>query len=63
MFASYQTFCVGAHLDTLYFFTWDVTKVPVNAEVGVRRDDAALKDLLADHRGEGVFCCMNVGLN
>ncbi|TNN81200.1 hypothetical protein EYF80_008534 [Liparis tanakae] len=34
-----------------------------DAEVGVRGDDATLKDLLADHRGKGVFGCMDVGLD
>lgn len=43
--------------------TWDVTEVPVDTEVGVRGDDAALEDLLADNRGEGVFGCMDVGLD
>lgn len=43
--------------------TWDVTKVSVDAEVGVRRDDATLKDLLANDGGKGVFGCMDVGLD
>lgn len=47
----------------LVSITWDVTKVPVDAEVGVGGDDATLEDLLTDHRGERVFGCMNVGLD
>lgn len=47
----------------MFSITWDVTKVPVDAEISVRGDDATLKDLLADHRGKGVFGCVNVGLD
>lgn len=47
----------------MFNITWDVTKVPVYAEISVRGDDATLKDLLADHGGEGVFGCVNVGLD
>lgn len=43
--------------------TWDVAKVPVDPEVGVGGDDAALEDLLADHRGEGVLGSVDVGLD
>lgn len=43
--------------------TWDVTKVPKYAEVRIWGNDTTLKDLLADHRGEGVFGCMHVGLD
>lgn len=43
--------------------TWNVSKVPVDAEVGVRGDDAALEDLLTHHRGEGVLGCVHVGLD
>lgn len=48
---------------TTLFLTWDVTKIPVDAEVGIRGDDSALKNLLADHRGKRVFGCMDIGLN
>lgn len=44
-------------------FTWNVTKVPVDAEVGVGGNDAALKDLLTDHRGKGVLGRVHVGLD
>lgn len=43
--------------------TWNVTKVPVDAEVSVRGNDAALKDLLTNHRGKGVLGCVHVGLD
>lgn len=43
--------------------TWDVTKVPVDTEIGVGGDDATLEDLLAHHGGEGVFGCVDVGLD
>lgn len=43
--------------------TWNVSKVPVDAEVGVRGDDATLEDLLTHHRGEGVLGCVHVGLD
>lgn len=66
MFAFHQLYderLFSFHMGALCFFTWDVTKVPVDAEVGVRGDDATLKDFLANHRGEGVFCCINIRLN
>lgn len=43
--------------------TWDVTEVPVDAEVSVRGDDTALKDFLADYRGKRVFGCVDIGLD
>lgn len=43
--------------------TWDVAEIPVDAEVCVGGDDAALEDLLADHGGEGVFGGVDVGLD
>lgn len=47
----------------MFSITWDVAKVPVDAKISVGGDDATLKDLLADHRGEGVFGCLDVGLD
>ena len=51
------------HRPTICGLTWDVTKVPIYAEVCVRGNDATLKDLLTHHRGKGVFGCLNVGLD
>lgn len=43
--------------------TWDVAEVPVDAEVRIGGDDAALEDLLAHHRGKGVLGSVDVGLD
>lgn len=45
------------------WFTWNVPKVPVDAEVGVRGNDAALEDLLTHHGGKGVLGRVHVGLD
>lgn len=43
--------------------TWNVPKVPVDAEVGVWRNDATLENLLSHHRCKRMFGCGNVRLD